>query len=84
MQLVESIVYIFQISVIADDLGEIAKEVAEFSRKYNHVITSGGVGPTHDDMTFEGMGKCSRTLSEFLCHNVGLSFCLPVCLHVYI
>ena len=47
----------FQISVIADDLEEIAREVAQFSQWYNHVITSGGVGPTHDDMTFEGMDK---------------------------
>jgi len=43
-----------QISVIPDDLDTIAKEVSEFSKRYTHVITSGGVGPTHDDLTFEG------------------------------
>lgn len=43
-----------QISVVADDLEEIANEVADFSKRFTHVITSGGVGPTHDDMTFEG------------------------------
>ncbi|KAL8614105.1 hypothetical protein ACOMHN_026322 [Nucella lapillus] len=46
-----------RVSVIGDDLEDIAKEVAEFSRNYCHVITSGGIGPTHDDMTFEGVAK---------------------------
>ena len=45
---------LFQISVIPDDLDTIATEVAEFSKRYTYVITSGGVGPTHDDLTFQG------------------------------
>ncbi|KAK7486668.1 hypothetical protein BaRGS_00022069 [Batillaria attramentaria] len=54
-------VQVKRISVIGDDLEEIAKEVAEFSQKFTHVITSGGVGPTHDDMTFEGVAKAFNT-----------------------
>ena len=44
-----------QISVIADDIDSIAAEVSDLSPKYTHVITAGGIGPTHDDITFEGI-----------------------------
>ena len=43
-----------RVAVIPDDIDVIAKEVKTFSEKYEFVLTSGGVGPTHDDVTFEG------------------------------
>jgi molybdenum cofactor synthesis domain-containing protein len=46
-----------RIIVIPDVLDEIAAAVKEFSKAYLHVFTSGGVGPTHDDLTMEGVAR---------------------------
>ncbi|XP_008554333.1 FAD synthase [Microplitis demolitor] len=46
-----------KISIISDDIDEIANEIKLFSGRYKYVIASGGVGPTHDDKTYEGLAK---------------------------
>jgi molybdenum cofactor synthesis domain-containing protein len=44
-----------RIVTIPDLVEVIAAEVKEMSRAYDFVFTSGGIGPTHDDLTIEGV-----------------------------
>ena len=47
-----------RITVVADDVNEIANAVREvLQRKPQFVITTGGLGPTFDDKTLEGLAK---------------------------
>src|SRR5918996_2252333 len=44
-----------KISTIQDEIGLIGDEVATFSGRFDFVFTTGGVGPTHDDVTIDGV-----------------------------
>jgi len=46
-----------RVVVVMDDVETIAREVALLSREHDWVFTSGGVGPTHDDVTIEAVAK---------------------------
>jgi molybdenum cofactor synthesis domain-containing protein len=46
-----------RIVIIPDELDDIAATVADASARFDHVFTSGGVGPTHDDLTMAGIAR---------------------------
>ncbi|MEQ2294185.1 FAD1 flavin adenine dinucleotide synthetase [Ameca splendens] len=49
-----------RITVIPDTQEVIANEVLVLSSQYTHLITSGGVGPTHDDITLESIAAAFK------------------------
>ncbi|KAF4957755.1 hypothetical protein FGADI_2887 [Fusarium gaditjirri] len=46
-----------RIEVIEDDEGEIVEAVQRMSDRYDFIVTSGGIGPTHDDITYQSIAK---------------------------
>ena len=50
-------VQLARVVVVPDEVDLIATEVHELSRTHDWLFTSGGVGPTHDDVTVAGVAK---------------------------
>ena len=46
-----------EIKIIQDQKNIIVDSVKLFSKKYNYVFTTGGIGPTHDDITSESISE---------------------------
>ncbi|MDQ3009102.1 MAG: competence/damage-inducible protein A [Acidobacteriota bacterium] len=46
-----------RILIIPDEVETVAAAVRELSAQFDHVFTSGGVGPTHDDVTISGIAR---------------------------
>lgn len=46
-----------RIVVIPDEIEVIGEEIALCRQKFDWVFTTGGVGPTHDDVTMEGIAR---------------------------
>ncbi|KIW90936.1 uncharacterized protein Z519_08719 [Cladophialophora bantiana CBS 173.52] len=46
-----------RVEVIADDEDEIIEAARRMSENYDFVVTSGGIGPTHDDITYQSIAK---------------------------
>ena len=49
-----------EIKVIQDKKNIIIDSVKLFSKKYTYVFTTGGIGPTHDDITSESIAKAFK------------------------
>lgn len=46
-----------EVRVVPDNEDRIINSVKELKNKYDYLFTSGGIGPTHDDITIECIGK---------------------------
>jgi molybdenum cofactor synthesis domain-containing protein len=46
-----------EMRVVADVEDDIVAAVRALSDRYDHVFTSGGIGPTHDDITADAVGR---------------------------
>ncbi|KAK6363803.1 hypothetical protein TWF730_001213 [Orbilia blumenaviensis] len=46
-----------RVEVIPDDEADIIEAVRRMSEKYDFIVTSGGIGPTHDDITYHSIAK---------------------------
>tara|TARA_Y100001970_G_scaffold239188_1_gene300928 strand:- start:3067 stop:3825 length:759 start_codon:yes stop_codon:yes gene_type:complete len=49
-----------EVRVIPDVEKKIIKSVLDLSNKYNYVLTTGGIGPTHDDITAKSISKAFK------------------------
>ena len=46
-----------EVRVIPDVQSVIIETVNSLRKKYNYIFTTGGIGPTHDDITAESISK---------------------------
>ena len=53
-------VIVKRVVILPDDVNEIANEVRNLCSYFTYAFTCGGVGPTHDDVTFEGVARAFK------------------------
>ena len=53
--LIKAGIHLDEIKIIHDDKDIIIKNILSFHKKYTYVFTTGGIGPTHDDITSESV-----------------------------
>lgn len=54
-----------EVRVVADVEGEIVAALNALRRRYTYVFTTGGIGPTHDDITADAVAKAFETGIDF-------------------
>jgi len=53
-----------EVRIIPDLERIIVKNILELSKKFNYVFTTGGIGPTHDDITAQSISKAFKVKYE--------------------
>jgi molybdenum cofactor synthesis domain-containing protein len=46
-----------EVRIVSDDIGRIAETVNELRAAHDYLFTTGGIGPTHDDITVDAMAE---------------------------
>ena len=54
-----------EVRIIPDDEKIIVKNILFLSKKFNYVFTTGGIGPTHDDITAKSISKAFNVKYEY-------------------
>jgi len=54
-----------EVRIIQDVEKKIVNNVLLLSKKFNYVFTTGGIGPTHDDITAKSISKAFKVKYEF-------------------
>ena len=54
-----------EVRVIPDIEKKIVTSILELKRSFNYVFTTGGIGPTHDDITAKSLSKAFKTKYEY-------------------
>ena len=54
-----------EVRIIPDNKHEICKSVLALSKKFDYVFTTGGIGPTHDDITASSISSAFKVKYEF-------------------
>ena len=49
-----------EVRIVPDIESKIIKSVLALSKNYNYVLTTGGIGPTHDDITSKSISKAFK------------------------
>ena len=49
-----------EVRIVPDIESKIVKNVLSLSKKNNYVLTTGGIGPTHDDITAKSISKAFK------------------------
>tara|TARA_B100000900_G_scaffold268707_1_gene229390 strand:- start:1107 stop:1865 length:759 start_codon:yes stop_codon:yes gene_type:complete len=54
-----------EVRIIPDDQKIIAENILLLSKKFNYVFTTGGIGPTHDDITAQSISRAFKVKYEY-------------------
>ena len=54
-----------EVRIVPDVEKIIIKNILSLSKKFNYVFTTGGIGPTHDDITAKSISKAFKVKYEF-------------------